>query len=100
MEAIYGPWVDGRHRGGGIKTDGGAPRARKRLEEAAGRLVDEADVDVLVAGCTEIPLALRAPETAGRPLLDPAKLLAAAAVRHAYGLCDSKAPVRRADGQR
>ncbi len=86
MEAIYGPWVNGRHRGGGIKTDGGSPRARVLLEEAAGRLVGDAGVDVLVAGCTEIPLALGGAEAAGRPLFDPARLLAAAAIRHAYNL--------------
>ncbi|MYB17878.1 MAG: aspartate/glutamate racemase family protein [Holophagales bacterium] len=86
MEPIYGPWVDGRHRGGGIKTDGGSEAARALLEEAAARLVDEAEVDVLVAGCTEIPLALEGAEVAGMPLLDPAALLAKAAVRYAYGM--------------
>ena len=85
MEPIYGPWVDGRHRGGGIKTDGGSPRARVLLEEAAGRLVGDAGVDVLVAGCTEIPVALGGAEAAGRPLLDPTRLLAAA-IRYAYNL--------------
>ena len=87
MEPIYGPWVDGRHRGGGIKTDGGSTAARELLEEAARRLVEEGEVDVLIAGCTEIPLALDGVEAAGRPLLDPAGLLAAAAVHHAYGIC-------------
>ena len=86
MEPIYGPWVDGLHQGGGIKTDGGSARARALLEEAAGRLVADGGADVLVAGCTEIPLALEGAEVAGRPLLDPARLLAAAAVRYAYGL--------------
>ena len=86
MEPIYGPWVDGRHQGGGIKTDGGSASARALLEEAAGRLVANGGADVLVAGCTEIPLALEGAEVAGRPLLDPARLLAKAAVRYAYGL--------------
>ena len=86
MEPIYGPWVDGRHQGGGIKTDGGSAAARALLEEAALRLVDDASADVLVAGCTEIPLALEGAEVAERPLLDPARLLAAAAVRYAYEL--------------
>ncbi|MYF05229.1 MAG: aspartate/glutamate racemase family protein [Holophagales bacterium] len=86
MELIYGPWVDGRHQGGGIKTDGGSTEARALLEEAAKRLVDEAEVDVLVAGCTEIPLALEGPELAGRPLLDPARVLAKTTVRYAYGM--------------
>ena len=86
MEPIYGPWLDGRHQGGGIKTDGGSAEARRLLEEAAGRLVDEAGVDVLVAGCTEIPLALEGADVAGRRLLDPAALLAKAAVRYAYGI--------------
>ena len=85
MEPIYGPWVDGRHRGGGIKTDGGSEEAQALLEQAAGRLVAERGADVLIAGCTEIPLALEGTEVAGRPLLDPARLLAAAAIRCAYG---------------
>lgn len=86
MEPIYGPWVDGRHRGGGIKTDGGSAEARALLEEAARRLVEVGGVDVLVAGCTEIPLALEGEDVAGKPLLDPAALLARAAVRYAYGI--------------
>ncbi len=86
MEPIYGPWVGGRHQGGGLKTDGGSPRARALLEQAAARLAAEGGADVLVAGCTEIPLALEGAEVAGRPLLDPAALLAGAAVRHAYGI--------------
>lgn len=86
MEPIYGPWVDGRHQGGGIKTDGGSARARALLEETARRLVAEGGADVLVAGCTEIPLALEGAEVAGRQLLDPARLLAGAAIRRAYDL--------------
>ncbi len=86
MEPIYGPWVDERHQGGGIKTDGGSAEACALIEEAAQRLVDEGGVDVLVAGCTEIPLALDGAEVAERPLLDPARLLAAAAIRHAYDI--------------
>lgn len=86
MEPIYGPWVDGRHQGGGIKTDGGSTEARALLEGAAERLVGDGGADVLVAGCTEIPLALEDPEVAGRPLLDPAVLLAKAAIQYAYGL--------------
>ena len=86
MEPIYGPWVDGRHQGGGIKTDGGSAETRALLEEAARRLVADGGADVLVAGCTEIPLALEGAEVAGRPLLDPATLLAGAAIRRAYDL--------------
>lgn len=86
MEPIYGPWACGRHQGGGIKTDGGSAEARRLLEEAARRLVGDGGADVLVAGCTEIPLALEGAEVAGRPLLDPARLLAKAAVQYAYGI--------------
>ena len=86
MEPIYGPWVDGRHQSGGIKTDGGSEEARALLEGAAARLVADAGADVLVAGCTEIPFALGGAKVAGRPLLDPARLLAASAIRCAYGL--------------
>ncbi len=89
MESIYGPWIGGNHRGGGIKTSGGSPQVRELLEGASTKLVEEGGADVLIAGCTEIPLALPGPEVAGRPLLDPSQLLAAATIRRAWDLPDA-----------
>ena len=45
-----------------------------------------AGATVLIAGCTEIPLALRADSVCGVPLIDPTRILAEAAIRKAYGL--------------
>ena len=84
MAAIYGPLVAGEHQGGGIKSEGSSEHGRHLLEDAARRLVNEAHVDLLIAGCTEVPLALPVVEVAGRPLLDPARILADEAIRVAY----------------
>lgn len=86
MAAIYGPWQDGRHIGGGIKSAGPQPAHRKMLEGAAEALVRDAGVGVVIAGCTEIPLAITDPTVAGVPVADPVRILAETAVRMAYGL--------------
>lgn len=84
MEPIFGPYENGTHQGGGIKTYGKSEAAKRLLTEAAQRLVHEGNADVLLAGCTEIPLVLDTPEVAGKPLVDPAKLLAHHAIQVAY----------------
>lgn len=86
MAAIYGRFEGGRHRGHGLKTHGASEAARTLLLEAARVLVDELDCRALVAGCTEIPLALSEPEVAGVPLVDPVAVVARVAVERAYGL--------------
>lgn len=73
MEAIYG--------GRGIKAGDRGEYPRGLLRQAAESLA-ASGADILVAGCTEIPLALR-PEDVSRPLLDPMAILAAALVREA-----------------
>ncbi len=70
MEAIYG-----EH---GIKSGEEGP-GRQLMLKAAAELMDR-DVDGLIAGCTEIPLALF-PEDCSVPLFDPLDALIAAAVR-------------------
>ena len=84
MEPIFGPQENGIHQGGGIKTHGKSEKAKQLLTEAAQHLVEQGNADLLIAGCTEIPLVLDAPEVSSKPLLDPAKLLAYQAIRVAY----------------
>ena len=86
MEPIYGPYQDGRHAGGGIKSGGSAAEARTLLLRAAETLVSELGCRALVAGCTEIPLALPDAEVANVPLVDSVDVLARVAVTRAYGL--------------
>jgi aspartate racemase len=89
MAAIYGPWKDGRHAGGGIKTAGPLPEHRKMLVDAAVALVRSLGAAVVIAGCTEIPLAITEPTIEGVPVADPVRILAETAIREAYGLDDN-----------
>lgn len=70
MSSIYGPR--------GVKTVGPNDDGSKLVEEVAGALV-ERGAEVIVAGCTEIPLAIR-PENVAVPVLDTLEILAAAVV--------------------
>lgn len=71
MEAIYGKQ--------GIKAGNRGEEPRRLLREAGNRLVARGS-DLLIAGCTEIPLALR-PGDFEVPLLDPMVILAQAVVQ-------------------
>ena len=73
MEAIYGAQ--------GIKAGVRGEPARGLLLKAASRLVD-AGAQAIVAGCTEVPLALQQEDLAV-PLLDPMTMLARALVQEA-----------------
>jgi aspartate racemase len=73
MEAIYGKK--------GIKAGVRGEPAKRLLLQAAGRLID-AGAQAIVAGCTEVPLALWQ-EDLPVPLLDPMTGLALALVREA-----------------
>jgi aspartate racemase len=88
MESIYGP-RQGRTRGGGGLKSGGvvgavAQEAAARFAEGAHLLVS-AGADVVILGCTEIPVVLTAPEIDGIPLLDPLAVCAEAAIDIAAG---------------
>lgn len=72
MEAIYSPQ--------GIKA-GHYETPRQLLTAAAEHLV-ERQAEVIVLGCTEIPLALK-PDMVGLPLIDATRVLAQAAVSYA-----------------
>ena len=75
MRPIYGPLHEGRRHAGGIKSgddldpETGAPH-RETLARAAGLLASEGAICV-IAGCTEIPLALGREAVNGLPLVDP-----------------------------
>jgi len=75
MEAVYG-----KH---GIKAGNRGDEPRRLLREAGNRLVARG-ADLLVAGCTEIPLALK-PGDFEVPVLDPMQVLARAAVDYCRG---------------
>lgn len=72
MEAIYG--IDG------IKKGNLGEMPLRLLREAGMELIDM-DADLLIAGCTEIPLVLKAKHIPV-PFLDPVKVLAQALVNH------------------
>ncbi|HEY8393233.1 MAG TPA: amino acid racemase [Thermaerobacter sp.] len=74
-KAIFGPE--------GIKAGSYAP-ARSRLL-AAGRHLVERGAQALIAGCTELPIVLR-PGDFPVPLIDPAEILARAALREVLGI--------------
>lgn len=78
MESIYA-----------VKAGNLSDEQRRALAEVSNRLV-ERGADVVVAACTEIPLALTSSE-AGRPLIDPAVLLANRVVTEA-GLRSQSSP--------
>ena len=88
-EAIFGA--------DGIKAGVYAP-ARARLLRA-GRYLVEQGAEVLIAGCTELPLVLR-PHDFAVPWIDPAEILARAALRRVLGpegvaLLEPSAPMPR-----
>ncbi|MCP4654515.1 MAG: amino acid racemase [bacterium] len=89
MRPIYGRLL-GDGRSGGLKTGHDRdPETGKlhadSLREAVRRLA-AAGADCVVAGCTEIPLAIGRAEVDGTPLVDPLEVAAGAAVRIARGL--------------
>lgn len=89
MEPIYGPLQHGKRTGGGIKS--GAfqdPAEAKRLAHPlrqAIKLLAGAGADLVISGCTEIPLALGREPVEGIPLLDPLDVAARACVYIAVG---------------
>lgn len=91
METIYGPMIDGKATGGGIKGKAVQPSHVKAFAQAAGHLVNSAGAGVIVAGCTEIGLALSGQSVSGVPLIDPMRVIAEMAIKRAYGLAGEEA---------
>lgn len=65
MEAIYGPE--------GIKRGNHGPKPLSLLRSAANKLVADG-ADLIIAGCTEVPLVLK-PEHLDVPLIDPMEVV-------------------------
>jgi len=89
MTPIFGPMLEGRRAGGGIKSgrfdvSSGGDDARSRLRQAV-RLLGKAGASMVVTACTEIPLALGREPVEGIPLLDPMKVAACASIAIAAG---------------
>lgn len=82
MGAIFGT----PSRRGGIKGEGPHPEYARMLEEAAARLVQGCGAQIIVSGCTEVPLVLTGDRVSGVALIDPTRILAEACIRRAYGL--------------
>ncbi|HOI54693.1 MAG TPA: amino acid racemase [Phycisphaerae bacterium] len=80
MAAIYGPR--------GVKTVGPNAEASRRMAAVAADLVRRG-AEAIVAGCTEVPLALAAGDVA-MPLMDTLDVLARAVVREATGACGGR----------
>ena len=86
MQAIYGPYVDGK-RSGGLKCgllDVGDPSPRELLREAARGLVEQQEAEVVIVACSEISLAI-GPDDASVPVVDTMDVLASAVLDLARG---------------
>jgi aspartate racemase len=68
----------------GLDRARGFGRHRALFEQAAQRLKDKG-ADCIIAGCTEIPLALDGPVVLGLPLLDPMTIAAGVAIQISRG---------------
>jgi aspartate racemase len=88
MAAIFGPHDTGQGESLGLKNLGEAAisGARRSLLQAAELLVSEMGCQVVIAACTEIPLAFPEQEVLGVPLIDPLEILAKEAIIRVYGL--------------
>lgn len=88
MEPVYGPQAVTGRAGGGLKS-GLAPGPdgagfREPLLEAV-QLLEAAGAEIVILGCTELPMVLGQGEWKGAPLLDPLQVIATAAVKIASG---------------
>ncbi len=73
--------MDGIYGEAGVKA-GCSEQAGERFREVALELI-ERGAEVIIAGCTEIPLALKQSDLCGALLVDPTRILARAAVDYA-----------------
>jgi aspartate racemase len=89
MEPVYGPLCGGVRAGGGVKsggfTDGDGTSAAAGPLRRAVQLLGEAGAEIVVTGCSEIPLALGPLPVEGVSLLDPVQVAADVSVAIAAG---------------
>ncbi|MBI4213980.1 MAG: aspartate/glutamate racemase family protein [Chloroflexi bacterium] len=87
MEPVYGPWTSSGRAGGGLKSglvEDPAGEISGRVAEGV-RLLKEARAELVVLGCTELPMVIR-DQAHGIPLLDPLAIVARSAVEMASGI--------------
>lgn len=84
MTPVYGPLIDGRRPGGGIKSGILDESMADALREGVRRLAG-AGAKMVICGCTEIPLVLRSKSVDETGLIDPMHLAAERAVSIALG---------------
>lgn len=88
MGAIYGDMrVAGAPRGG-LKGEGPRPEHVRKLEDAARFLVEKAGVKAIIAGCTELDLALPGGRILDLPVISPYDITIDAILRRVYRLPD------------
>lgn len=88
MRPIYGPaGVDGGGIKAGERVDPVTGAAHGATLAAVAKQLVDAGAGCIVAGCTEIPLALSGDTLAGVPLFDPMRCAAEAAIEIASGHC-------------
>ncbi len=90
MEPIYGFWNGIRNIGESIKSVGPQVQHTLALEKGAETLINFGKVDVIISGCTEIPLALTNSEVLGKPIIDTLRVIAMEAIRRAYDISPSE----------
>ncbi len=86
METIYGIWDGKKFTGGGIKSGNIKKKFTDNFHVVVDLLIDSLQVDIFIAGCTEIPLALPGTVVKEKILIDPMWVVAETAVKIAYGL--------------
>ncbi len=86
MESIYGKWDGNEYLGGGIKSGNVEERFIENFNYTAIKLVEAFDVEVFIAGCTEIPIAIPGSIIMDKVLMDPMTIAAEEAIKLAYGL--------------
>jgi aspartate racemase len=89
MEPIYGPLREGCRAGGGIKSGPLTEHEWMALRRPLIQAVDvlgKAGAELVILGCTEIPLALGRSSVNNTPLVDPLQVAASAAVEIALGI--------------
>jgi aspartate racemase len=86
MESIYGKWNGSKFCGDGIKSGNLEPEHAENFNRTADAMIGAFGIDVFIAGCTEIPIAIPGSSIREKVLIDPMVVTAAAVINIAYEL--------------
>lgn len=86
MESIYGRWNGNEFCGDGIKSGNLEPLHSENFNRVAEEMIDTFEIDLFIAGCTEIPIAVPGSSIQEKTLIDPMVVTAEAVINIAYGL--------------